>query len=206
MTKTTHQDDAHDALARPGGDGDRPERPRHRAILHKFDVFAGRATAWAGSPLAFGMAVAVVVIWAVSGPAFGYSETWQLVINTGTTVVTFVMVFLIQQSQNKDSMAVHLKLNELIASHRMASNRLVSVEDLDEEELRRLIVFYRQLAKLAAKDGTLKATHSLDEADGNHEKKLEARGLDDAREGEGNDEGHHGSKDTAIRGKHQAER
>ena len=149
---------------------------RHRSrLIHGFDRFAGAATRHAGSPTAFVMAVFVVVAWAVTGPMFGYSETWQLVINTGTTIVTFLMVFLIQQSQNKDAVAVHLKLNELLASHREASNMLVAIEDLDEEELRQLAAFYRHLAELAEQEGGLKCSHSLDEANMNTAKKREAR-------------------------------
>lgn len=144
-------------------------------LMHRFDRFAGAATRHAGSPTAFVMAVVVVLAWALTGPLFDYSETWQLVINTGTTIVTFLMVFLIQQSQNKDAVAVHLKLNELLASHREASNMLVSIEDLDEEELRQLAAFYRHLAELADKEGGLKASHSLDEAHLNQAAKREAR-------------------------------
>ncbi|GJG95172.1 low affinity iron permease family protein [Cupriavidus pauculus] len=150
-------------------------QPAHRRLLHLFDHFAGAATRQAGSPLAFALAVFVVAAWAISGPLFGYSETWQLVINTGTTIVTFLMVFLIQQSQNKDSIAVHLKLNELLASHREASNHLVAIEDLDEEELRALVAFYRQLAKLADEEGDVKCSHSIDEARQNHESKAATR-------------------------------
>ena len=120
------------------GVGHRPGAGKRATVLHLFDRFAGGATRHAGSPTAFVLAVGVVVAWALTGPMFGYSETWQLVINTGTTIVTFLMVFLIQQSQNKDAVAVHLKLNELLASHREASNMLVSIEDLDEDELRQL--------------------------------------------------------------------
>ena len=86
-----------------------------------------------------------MVVWAVTGPFFHYSENWQLVINTGTTIVTFVMVFLIQQSQNKDSVAVHLKLNELIASHRAASDKLIGIEDATEDELRILAAKYLKM-------------------------------------------------------------
>src|SRR4029450_1669402 len=96
---------------------------------------SGAVTSWAGSTNAFACAVAVIVVWAVSGPAFGFSDTWQLVINTGTTIVTFLMVFLIQRSQNKDSQAVHIKLNEIVAAIEGASNRLVAVEDLSEADL-----------------------------------------------------------------------
>ncbi len=91
--------------------------------------------------------VGIVVVWLVTGPLFGFSDTWQLVINTGTTIVTFLMVFLIQRSQNKDSLAVQLKLNELVAAVQGASNRLIDVEDLTEEELRAL---HRHYAKLVA--------------------------------------------------------
>jgi low affinity Fe/Cu permease len=91
------------------------------------------------------MAVISIVVWAVTGPVFHYSEDWQLVINTGTTIVTFVMVFLIQQSQNKDSVALHLKLNELLASHRQADNHLIGIEDASEEELRRLAAAYLKM-------------------------------------------------------------
>ncbi|KJK17268.1 hypothetical protein UB46_35700 [Burkholderiaceae bacterium 16] len=148
----------------------------HRSrVLHVFDRLAGAATRQAGSPTAFVLAVGVVAAWALTGPVFHYSETWQLVINTGTTIVTFLMVFLIQQSQNKDAVAVHLKLNELLASHKEASNMLVSIEELDEDELRQLVTFYRQLAELADKEGGIKRSHSLDEARENHGAKYRAR-------------------------------
>ncbi|REE93904.1 low affinity iron permease family protein [Cupriavidus plantarum] len=150
------------------------ESSKNRRMMHLFDRFAGAATRQAGSPAAFALAVAVVLIWAISGPLFGFSETWQLVINTGTTIITFLMVFLIQQSQNKDSTAVHLKLNELLASHKEASNHLISIEDLDEEELRQLVRFYRHLAELADQEGGVKCSHSLDEAEEIHEDKSRA--------------------------------
>ncbi|ALX86902.1 hypothetical protein A7P25_07635 [Achromobacter xylosoxidans] len=92
-------------------------------------------TRGAGSPVAFGLALIAVVVWGLSGPAFDYSETWQLVINTGTTIVTFLMVFVIQQSQNKDSEAVHLKLDELLIALQGADERLVDAERLDEDKL-----------------------------------------------------------------------
>jgi low affinity Fe/Cu permease len=115
-------------------------------ITRAFDKFASAVTRWAGSPVAFALAVTSVVVWAMTGPVFHYSENWQLVINTGTTIVTFVMVFLIQQSQNKDSVAVHLKLNELIATHKAASDRLIGIEDASEDELRRLAAAYLRVA------------------------------------------------------------
>ncbi|TXI97986.1 MAG: low affinity iron permease family protein [Chryseobacterium cucumeris] len=102
-----------------------------------------------GSPGAFITASLLVIVWAVCGPLFNYSETWQLVINTGTTIVTFLMVFLIQKTQNKDSKAIQIKLNELIASYEKASNRLVDIEDLTEEELDKLHKYYEKLGQLS---------------------------------------------------------
>ncbi|MBU7439742.1 low affinity iron permease family protein [Paraburkholderia fungorum] len=118
-------------------------------VTKVFDAFASLVTRWAGSPLAFCLAVAVVVAWVVTGPLFHYSDGWQLVINTGTTIITFLMVFLIQQSQNKDSVAVHLKLNELLAANHAASNRLIGIEDASEEDLRRIANAYFNLVKKA---------------------------------------------------------
>lgn len=132
-------------------------------VLAAFDRFASRVTRWAGSPAAFCIAIIAVAIWAAVGPIFGFSENWQLVINTGTTIVTFLMVFLIQQSQNKDSVAVHLKLNELLAASQNASNRMVGIEELDEQDLRELADFYVRLAQRAREQGALKERHSIDE-------------------------------------------
>lgn len=140
-----------------------------------FDRFAGTVTRLAGSPWAFALATLCVVIWAATGPMFHYSETWQMVINTGTTIVTFLMVFLIQQSQNKDSLAIHIKLNELLASHELASNRVVAVEDFDEAELATLRQFYSELSALAEKAGGIKKSHSLDDANLVHMRKAGSR-------------------------------
>jgi low affinity Fe/Cu permease len=134
-----------------------------------FQAFASRVTRVAGSPTAFLIALLVVVIWAVTGPLFNFSDTWQLVINTGTTIITFLMVFIIQQSQNKDSLALQLKLNELIACEEKASNRLIDVEDLTQEELEVLKKFYVKLAGLAKND--LHSSHSVDDAEDLHEAK-----------------------------------
>lgn len=136
-----------------------------------FEKFAARVTKAAGSTGAFIGAVSVVVIWAISGPIFNYSETWQLVINTGTTIITFLMVFLIQKSQNKDSLAVHIKLNELVASHEIASNRMVDVESLTEAELEVLEQYYSELAKKAKNARNIKESHSIDEAEKNAARK-----------------------------------
>jgi low affinity Fe/Cu permease len=121
-------------------------------------------TRLAGTPWAFVVALAAVVAWAATGPFFHFSATWQMVVNTGTTIVTFLMVFLIQQSQNKDSLALHIKLNELLAAHELASNRVVAVENLDEADLATLHAFYCEIATLAETEGGLKKSHSLDEA------------------------------------------
>jgi low affinity Fe/Cu permease len=147
-------------------------RARHLTARGKplslFERFAGRATAMAGRSVAFALALLTIIVWGITGPLFGFSEVWQLVINTGTTIVTFLMVFLIQHQQNKDSIALHLKLNELIASHQEASNRMVKIEDLSDDELEVLEKFYARLAQLAAREHGVKTTHSLDEADQRH--------------------------------------
>jgi low affinity Fe/Cu permease len=116
-----------------------------------FELFAGRASSLTGSFWAFGLAVFVVAAWAATGPLFDYSEDWQLVINTGTTIVTFLMVFLIQHSQNKETRALQLKLNELIAAMGGASNRLIDVEDLTDREIDYLYRRYQHLAGTAEK-------------------------------------------------------
>lgn len=123
-----------------------PESPS-RKLLNAFDVFATHVTRWAGSPLAFTLALIAVLIWALTGPMFGYSETWQLVINTGTTIVTFLMVFLIQQSQNKDCRAVHLKLDELLHAVKDAREDMIDIENFSEEELDRLAEEFKKRRK-----------------------------------------------------------
>src|SRR6476661_4698045 len=136
-----------------------------------FERFANKMTTFTGSSTAFTSAVLIVLIWAASGPLFDFSETWQLVINTGTTIITFLMVFLIQKTQNKDSLALHLKLNELVASSRFASNRLVDVEDLTEEELEILKKYYMKLSDLSEEEDSLIKSHSIDDAQENHAEK-----------------------------------
>ena len=140
---------------------------------HKlFDKVAAKVTKAAGSPAASVGAILIVVVWALCGPLFDYSETWQLVINTGTTIITFLMVFVIQQSQNKDTSALHMKLNELIASSPKASNRLVDLEELTEAEIEAVRKYYRKLALLAEQDADIHQSHSLDEACDNHLRKV----------------------------------
>src|SRR5688572_1197133 len=136
-----------------------------------FDRFSRAVTYATGRPGAFMIACLVVIVWAITGPLFNFSDTWQLVINTGTTIITFLMVFVIQQSQNRDTMALQLKLNELIAASSHTSNRLVDIEDLTEDELKMLKQFYVNLSELAKKEGNIHASHSLDEAQKIHSAK-----------------------------------
>jgi low affinity Fe/Cu permease len=136
--------------------------------VKQLEQFSMRATELAGSSLAFGLALAVILVWLVTGPLFGFSDTWQLVINTGTTIVTFLMVFLIQRAQNKESKVVQLKLSEIVAALAGASNRLIDVEGLSEDELEVLRRHYQELAKLAAAETSLLKSHSIDEAGNRH--------------------------------------
>jgi low affinity Fe/Cu permease len=133
------------------------------------------ATEWSGSSAAFAVAVLTIVVWLISGPIFRFSDTWQLVINTSTTIVTFLMVFLIQRAQNKDSQAIHLKLNELVAAVKGASNRLINVEGLTEEEIKTLHEHYSKLVGLARADSKLTQSHSVEEAEQRQSQQGEAR-------------------------------
>lgn len=135
-----------------------------KPISRWFDRFSNKVTRITGSPYTSLTALAIILIWAVSGPFFHYSDTWQLVINTGTTVVTFLMVFVIQQSQNKDSMAVHLKLNELISATDKASDYLIAVEDLTPEELIIIQRYYEKMAAISKAKARIKETHSQEDA------------------------------------------
>jgi low affinity Fe/Cu permease len=151
------------------------KRTRSFSISDSFERFSRAITKFTGSTAAFGMALSIVIVWAVLGPVFHYSDTWQLVINTGTTVVTFLMVFLIQRSQNKDSLAVHLKLNELVSAMQGASNRLIDVEALSEKDLAALHRYYCELTNLAKKSSDVTESHSVEEARQRHSAKLGKR-------------------------------
>jgi low affinity Fe/Cu permease len=144
----------------------------HRSFIRSnmsfLEKFARRATIWTGSSAAFALAVLVILVWGITGPVFKFSDTWQLVINTGTTIVTFLMVFLIQRAQNKDSLAVHLKLNELVAAVEGASNRLINVEELPEDDVAVLKRYYNRLVELARQDEKLTECHSIEEAAQRH--------------------------------------
>ena len=116
-----------------------------------FVYFAKKAAHASGHPLAFVLAATIVVVWAVTGPVFGFSETWQLIINTGTTIVTFLMVFLIQNTQNRDTGAIHVKLDELIRAQRGAHNALLDMEEMDDKELEEKRLEFERLAETARK-------------------------------------------------------
>lgn len=150
-------------------------RKKESKFGRQLERFSHRVTKATGSSLAFIIAVGVVLVWLISGPFFGFSDTWQLVINTGTTIVTFLMVFLIQRAQNKDALAIHLKLNEIVAAMEGASNRLIDVEDLSEAEIIALQKYYRKLIELARTDDNLTATHSVEEAASRHGTKYKQR-------------------------------
>ncbi len=148
---------------------------RHVSIGLRFERFSAAVTRWTGSTAAFGMAIGIVIVWGLLGPVFNYSNAWQLVINTGTTVITFLMVFLIQRTQNKDALAIHLKLNELVSAMQGASNRLVDVEALTEKDLLTLHTYYAELAKLARTAVHVTESHSVEEARARHSVKLGKR-------------------------------
>ena len=125
--------------------------------------------------VAFICALSVILVWLITGPIFRFSDTWQLVINTGTTIVTFLMVFLIQRAQNRDALGVQLKLNEIVAALEGASNRLISVEDLSEPELKVLHIHFQQLAEMAKRDSQVNESHSIEEAEARHAFKRDRR-------------------------------
>jgi low affinity Fe/Cu permease len=154
-------------------------RTRRARQAGRLERFSAAVTRWTGGTTAFAAACGVIVVWIVTGPIFGFSDTWQLVINTGTTIVTFLMVFLIQRAQNKDAMAIQLKLNELVAAIDGASNRLIEVEDLSERELEALHRFYAKLVAMARTDTDLTLSHSIEEAQARHARKT--RSTDDRR-------------------------
>jgi low affinity Fe/Cu permease len=147
---------------------------KHRGLAQRLARFASWISEKTGSTPAFLIALGIVIVWACLGPIFKFSDTWQLVINTGTTIVTFLMVFLIQRAQNKDALAVQLKLNEIVAAIEGASNRLISVEDLSDDDLEVLHKHYRELA-LMARETKITESHSVEEAKERHARKKKFR-------------------------------
>ena len=140
-----------------------------------FENLAVKLTRFSGTTTAFILALSSIILWAASGKFFGFSEVWQLVINTGTTIVTFLMVFLIQRAQNKDSLSIQLKLNEIIASIHGASNRLVDIEDISERDLITLKKHYQKLSELFEKENNIKVSHSIEEAENRHKRKVRSK-------------------------------
>lgn len=142
-----------------------PAPPRRKPVAEiLLSALANAATKWTGSSLAFLTALGAIAVWAFLGPYFGYSDTWQLFINTGTSLVTFLMVFLIQRAQNKDSQAIHLKLNELIAAVNGASNRLINVERMGEHDLQELHEEFQKLLEHARQETSPTKKHTIEEA------------------------------------------
>jgi low affinity Fe/Cu permease len=172
--------------------------PKISTIARIFDRISTSITRLAGRPIAFLVAALLIIIWAVTGPIFDYSNTWQLVINTSTTIITFLMVFIIQQSQNKDTLALQLKLNELIACNENASNRLIVIEDLTEDELAVLKKFYVKLSQLAQKENELHTSHSIDEADNYHLRKHKIK-KNDKNNSTGNEDSKPNKQNTKTR-------
>lgn len=129
-----------------------------------FEKISNTITTYSGSTPVFLAAVGLILIWGLTGPVFHYSNTWLLIVNTGTSIITFLMVFLIQKSQNKEAIAVQLKLNELIAASNYASNRLLNIQDLSEEELKTLYEHYRTLVELTQKADSNTQSHSVEDA------------------------------------------
>jgi low affinity Fe/Cu permease len=148
---------------------------RRASAAKRLEHFSQAITRFTGTSRAFGLALGVVLIWALLGPVFGFSNTWQLVINTSTTIVTFLMVFLIQRTQNKDSLAIHLKLSEIVSALEGASNRLIDVEALSEKDLETLHQYYGELATLARAASDIKESHSVEEARQRHSLKSDGR-------------------------------
>jgi low affinity Fe/Cu permease len=151
-------------------------RRKSVSLGRRMEMLSAVVTEKTGSTPAFILALGVILIWLVTGPLFRFSDTWQLVINTATTVVTFLMVFLIQRAQNKSAKAVALKLSELIAAVEGASNRLIDVDDLSEADMDTLHRHFRELVRMAKRDGSLTKSHSVEEAETRHERKQKRQG------------------------------
>ena len=135
------------------------------AIHDAFRVFARKSSTILGSPWAFVIALLIIAVWAITGPTFHYSDTWQLIINTGTTIVTFLMVFIIQNTQNRDAKAVHLKLDEIIRAIKGARNELVDLEELSDEDLKKLEEQFRNLRERAETHGVNRRHKMQDDSD-----------------------------------------
>jgi low affinity Fe/Cu permease len=142
-----------------------------------FEKASNAITTFSSTSTMFAIALGVILVWMVTGPIFNYSNTWLLIVNTGTSIITFLMVFLIQKAQNKESIAVQLKLNELIASNNKASNRLLNIQDLSEDQLNTLYEHYQKLVELTQLAASNTQSHSVEDA---IESKREEQALEDA--------------------------
>lgn len=149
------------------------QKNKKNIFKRRFASFSSWITKATGSSTAFFLALMIVIVWAMTGPIFNFSETWQLVINTGTTIITFLMIFVIQQSQNKDTLALHLKLNELIAASEFTSNRLIDSEELTEEELLVIKKYYKKLSYITKQEDSIFTSHSVDEAKLDSKRKID---------------------------------
>jgi low affinity Fe/Cu permease len=132
--------------------------------LSAFEKASNAVTTFTSTSTMFAIALCSIILWGITGPVFGYSNTWLLIVNTGTSIITFLMVFLIQKAQNKESIAVQLKLNELIAANNKASNRLLNIQDLSEEELNTLYEHYRKLVDITQQAKSTTQSHSVEDA------------------------------------------
>ncbi|CAH1660511.1 MAG: low affinity iron permease family protein [Chelatococcus sp.] len=165
--------------------------PQARAHSNWFGHFASKTARLAGSPAVFAAACIIVVVWAISGPFLGFSEVWQLTINTGTTIITFLMVFIIQNTQNRDAQAMHIKLDELIRATSRAQNSLLDLEELSEKELDDFRNHYQKLAEKARRSG-LSITEALERAERQAEAAASGgtqHGKHASRQGQAPDEG-----------------
>ena len=148
---------------------DEQERDFFCVVSDAFRVFAHRSAVMLGSAWAFAGAAFVILVWILTGPTFHFSDTWQLIINTATTIITFLMVFLIQNTQNRDTKAVHLKLDELIRALKGARNQLVDLEDLSDEDLKKLEKQFQSMRKRAEHDGSpSRHTETVESAESAH--------------------------------------
>jgi low affinity Fe/Cu permease len=152
-----------------------PDEPSH-ARADRFSAWASRMAYWSGKPVVFCGAVFIVLVWAVLGPVAGFSDFWQLTINTGTTIITFLMVFLIQNTQNRDSAALQIKLDELIRATRGAKNSLLDLEQLSQDDLEKLRRQYEAMAAKARHKGLTQLEQAAEEAEEVVEEQKEARG------------------------------
>ncbi|KYP13183.1 low affinity iron permease family protein [Flavihumibacter sp. CACIAM 22H1] len=142
-----------------------------KKYLEFFEKISSKITKWTGSPAVVLAAFLLIIIWGATGPFFNFSENWQLIINSSTTIITFLMVFIIQHSQNKDTLAIQMKLNELLATQKNASNTLINIEDLTEEDLEKIKAHYNKLAELSKNKAAITETHGPDEASSRHKEK-----------------------------------